>query len=474
MQADAVNLSLFIIQEYFMFGSIRICIFCLFISFVFSGVGLAFQPPDDAGQPKTMLGSQYLTFQPTDASLDADDSGISHKNPTGVITLDQTLSLGLLQNSELASFSWEVRAAEARIIQEGLLSNPELETSVENFGGDNDLDGFDGAETTVQISQLIELGGKCAKRKQVAELEKDMAGWEYESKRLDVFADISKSFWDVVSAQEKYAIAVEIAAVADESYFLAAERVKAGKAPPLEEIQSHVTVSTTRIEVEQAKRTLETARKNLAATWGSTDPAFEKATADIGALSPLPPLETLKTHVSNNPDLTRWDSELKKSRVQVNLADAERFPDLTVGAGPRYYNETDDTAFVMNITVPIPIFNRNQGATQEARFNLAKARESRKTALLKTQKDLEQAYQNSSFSYLTADSLVKIAIPAAQTAYSAALEGYREGKIGYLAVLETQRTFFEVKHQYMSAIADYHKSKTDIERLIGQSIVVSK
>jgi outer membrane protein, heavy metal efflux system len=457
-----------------MFRSIRQFIFSVFISFVCAGVGLSFQSPDDSGRPKTMLGSQYMTFQPTDAALDADDSGISHKNPTGVITLDQVLSLGLLQNSELASSSWEVRAAEARLVQEGLLPNPEIETSVENFGGDNDLDGFDGAETTVQISQLIELGGKRAKRKQVASLDKDIAGWEYESKRLDVFADISKSFWDVVSAQEKYAIAVEISAIADESYFLASERVKAGKAPPLEEIQASVTAATARIEVEQAKRALETARKNLAATWGSTDPAFEKATADIGAILPLPPLETLKSRMSNNPDLTRWDTEMEKSRAQVNLADAESIPDLTVGAGPRYFNETDDTAFVMNASIPIPLFNRNQGVTQEARFNLAKARESRKTALLKTQKDLEQAYQDSSSSYLTADSLMKMAIPASQTAYSAALEGYREGKISYLAVLETQRTFFEVKHQYISAIVDYHKSKTDIDRLIGQSIVVSK
>jgi outer membrane protein, heavy metal efflux system len=474
MQADAVNSSLFITQEYFMFGSIRIFIFCILISSVFSGVGLSFQPPDDAGQPKTMLGSQYLTFQPTDAVLDADDSGISHKNPTGVITLDQVLSLGLLQNSELASFSWAVRAAEARLVQEGLLPNPEIETSVENFGGDHDLKGFDGAETTVQINQMIELGGKRAKRKQVASLDKDIASWEYESKRIEVFADIFKSFWDVVSAQEKYAIAIEIATIADESYFFAAERVKAGKAPPLEEIQSQVTVSTTRIEVEQTKRALETARKNLAATWGSAEPIFEKATADIGALSPLPPLETLEAHVSKNPDLARWDKEMEKSRAQVNLADAERIPDLTVGAGPRYYNETDDTAFVMNVSVPIPIFNRNQGAAQEARFNLAKARESRKAVLLKTQQDLEKAYQDSSSSYLTADSLMKIAIPAAQTAYSAALEGYREGKIGYFAVLETQRTFFEVKHQYISAIIDYHKSKTDIERIVGQSLADNK
>jgi cobalt-zinc-cadmium efflux system outer membrane protein len=90
--------------------------------------------------------------------------------------------------------------------------------------------------------------------------------------------------------------------------------------------------------------------------------------------------------------------------------------------------------------------------------------------MLKAQNDLEQAYQDLSSSYLTADSLMRIAIPAAQTAFSAALEGYREGKIGYLAVLETQRTFFEVKRQYITTIVNYHKSKADIDRLIGSEI----
>jgi outer membrane protein, heavy metal efflux system len=289
-----------------------------------------------------------------------------------------------------------------------------------------------------------------------------------------VYTDISKSFWDVMAAQEQYAISEEIAAVADTAYNLVAERVKAGKAPPLEEIHSRVTTTTTRIEFEQAKRVLETARKKLAATWGSPQPIFEKVTADTVTLSPPPSLENLEGYLSKNPDLERWETEMEKSRAQIMLADANSIPDLKVGAGPRYFNESDDVAFVMNVAIPIPVFNRNQGGTKEAMFNLAKVRESRKAAILKAQKDLDQAYQGLSSSYLTADSLMKIAIPAAQSAYSGSLEGYREGKIGYLAVLETQRTFFEIKHQYISAIADYHKSKADIERLVGQTLADKK
>ncbi len=452
-----------------MIGSIRLSVGCAMILLFFSGTGFPSESSETPGELGTEHGSRYSTLQSTDPASVTDHPGKSNGNPTGAITLKQALALGLLQNPELAASFWEVRAAEARLIQEGLLPNPEIESSLENFGGSKDLSGFDGAETTIQIKQKIELGGKREKREQVAALGKDIAQWDYESKRLDVVADISKSFWDVLAAQEKYAIAGEIKAVTEDAYNLVAERVKAGKAPPLEEIQSKVTVTKIRIEFEQTKRALETARKKLAATWGSPRPVFEKVIADIDPLVPPPSLENSEVYLSQNPDLAKWDTEMEKNRALVKLADADSIPDLTAGVGPRYYSESKEVAFVMNLSVPIPLFNRNQGGIKEASFNLVRARESRKAAVLTAQKNLDQAYQDLSASYLTADSLIKTAIPAAESAFSAALEGYREGKIGYLSVLETQRTFFEVKYQYVTAIVDYHKSKADFERLVGQN-----
>ncbi len=425
-----------------MFGSIRIFILCVCISL----------------------------FQPMTVASVENYSDTSNGNPTSAITLKQALALGLLQNPELAASFWEVRAAEARLIQEGLLPNPEIEASMENFGGSKDLSGFDGAETTIQIKQKIELGGKREKREQVAALGKNIAHWDYESKRLDVIADISKSFWDVLAAQEKCTIAGEIKGLTEKAYDLATERVKAGKAPPLEEIQSQVAVTRTRIELEQAKRSLESARKKLAATWGGPQPIFEKVVADIVPLAPPPSLENSEVYLSQNPDSAKWDAEIEKNRALVESADAAGVPDLTVGAGPRFDNQSNSSAFVMSLSVPVPLFNRNQGGIREAEFNLAQARANKKTAILTTQKNLDRAYQDLSASYLTADALSKVGIPAAESAFSAALEGYREGKLGYLSVLETQRTFFEVKYQYVTALVDYHKSKADYERLIGQGM----
>ncbi len=442
----------------------------IYILFLLSFFGIGFSFSEISGPAKIPLGGQYGSFQSSDVVSGKNDKESMVKNLTGAISFDQALGLGLAQNPKLAAAACELRASQARRIQEGLFPNPEIEASVENFGGDKDIKGFDGAETTFLITQSIELAGKRAQKKQVLELENELSRWDYESKRLDVLTDISKSFWDVVAAQKQVEIAGELSVMAEEMHRLAAERVKAGKASPIEEIQSSAMAATAHIEFENAKRTLETARKKLASTWGSAQPVFDKAVADLDRRESPPPFENLKSCLSQNPDLARWDTEIKKARVCINLADAGRIPDLTLGAGPRYDNETDDTAFVFNISVPIPIFNRNQGAGQEARFELASAQENRKSAQLKTEIDLAQAHQKLVSSYITAESLLKTAIPAAESVFSATMEGYRAGKINYLAVLEARRTYVELKRQYIATALDYHQSKTDIERLISCSI----
>ena len=174
--------------------------------------------------------------------------------------------------------------------------------------------------------------------------------------------------------------------------------------------------------------------------------------------------------ISQNPDIARWDTEIAKGRAAIKLKDANAIPDVTIGAGPRYFNETNNNAFVMGISVPIPLFNRNQGERLEARYNLSKAEEQRKATQIKVLMDLAQAYQELSSAYLSAAALKETALPGAQSAFNAAQEGYREGKFSYLQVIDAQRTLFEIKRQYVTALADYHKAKATIERLIGDHI----
>src|SRR5262245_60728610 len=112
------------------------------------------------------------------------------EEPRGVIRLQQVLTLTLLRNPELAAFSFDMRAAEARALQAGIWPNPQLGVEVENVAGTGSTTkGVRAAETTLQLSQLIELGGKRAKRMRLAGLERELTSWDYEVKRLDVLTE---------------------------------------------------------------------------------------------------------------------------------------------------------------------------------------------------------------------------------------------------------------------------------------------
>ena len=388
--------------------------------------------------------------------------------PTGDIALRDALSLALQYNPELAAFSIEVRVAEARTLQAGLRPNPEVDIAVEHFAGSGTLRGFDGAETTIQIGQLIELGGKRWKRARVASLERDLAGWDYEAKRADVLTETSKSFVDVLAGQERLTLTRELLRLAEQTFDTVSARVKAGKVSPVEETKAGVALSNSRIEHARAQRSLEAARKKLVAAWGSGVPAFERAVGPLDRVSPIPPADRLTQEIRGNPDIARWATEKEQRRIAAALQDAIRIPDLTLAAGVRDYRESGDSAFVAGASVPLPLFNRNQGGILESRRRLAKAERESAAAETRVRAALAETYQALSTAVSEIDALKTTVIPGAQSAFDAASEGYRQGKFGYLDVLDAQRTLFEARGQYVSALATYHKAVADLDRAIGK------
>src|SRR4029434_6083519 len=131
-------------------------------------------PPDiQAVRPEPRpLGKDTPSYRPPLQPPDAVPSAQAVANPTGVLTLAQAQALALLQHPKLAAFGWEVRAGEARTLQASLPPNPEWGVEVENFAGSGALRGFQSAEITIFLSQLIELAGKRPKRTRVAGMER--------------------------------------------------------------------------------------------------------------------------------------------------------------------------------------------------------------------------------------------------------------------------------------------------------------
>ncbi len=452
----------------------RIRFLSFLIMFFMLGVSGCMEQSNEVALPQPRsLGQEFSTFQPPAKPMKTTEAP-GFAEPTGVITLRKALALALMHNPELKAFSWDVRISEARQLQASLWPNPELEVEVEEVGGPGKRSGFDAAETTIQLSQLIELGDKAKKRTKLASLEKELTGLDYEAKRLDVFIDVTKAFIEVLAAQQRFKLTEELLQLSEELVDTVTKRVDAGKDSPLEKTKVAITYSNVKIQHRQAMGNLEFTRKQLASTWAGQKTEFESVAGELESLTPLPPIDQLINLISQNPDIARWALEIDKNKAFLELEKAKAISDITLSGGMQRFNETDDNAIIFGISIPLPISDRNQGGKLEAAYTLARAREERRAAQTRIQMELVKAYQELSNSYIEATELNKNVLQGAESVFQASKTGYSQGKLDYLHVLDAQRTLFEAKARYIGALSDYHKARADVELLIGQKIDMVK
>jgi cobalt-zinc-cadmium efflux system outer membrane protein len=447
------------------------CIRYLLLAMLFAlGVSGCTEQSGDVTLPQqSSLGGGFSTFQPPAKPVENQDVP-EISEPIGHITLRQALALALLHNPELKVFSWDVRVSEARQLQASLWPNPKLGVQVEEVGGAGPRTDFDAAETTIQLSQLIELGDKRSKRTKLASMEQELAGWDYEAKRLDVFTKVAKAFTEVLAGQQGLELTQELLQVSEELVDTVTKRVDAGKDSPLEKTKAIVALSNIKIQRQKAIRNLEFARKQLVATWAGKNPRFMSAEGRLDSLSPIPSIDKLTSLIEQNPDIARWLLEIDKDKAALELEKAKAISDITVIGGVQRFNETDDSTIKFGISIPLPISDKNQAGKLQARYELAKAREEQRAAYTRVQMKLARAYQALSSAYTEATELEKNVLQGAKGVFEASRTGYEQGKLDYLNVLDAQRTLFEAKVRYIDALASYHAAKADVERLIGRSI----
>jgi cobalt-zinc-cadmium efflux system outer membrane protein len=418
---------------------------------------------------KRSLGQEIRTYQSPKMPIEAPEV-FEISEPTGDINLRQALALALMYNPELRAFSWDVRVSEAKQLKASLWPNPTLEVEVEEAGGAGERSDFDGAETSIGLSQLIELGDKRNKRTKLALLERELAGWDYEAKRLDVFTEVTKAFSKVLAAQQRLGLTKELLQVSKELVDTVGNRVDAGKDSPLEKTKAVVAFSDIKIQHQQAIENLHFTRKQLVATWAGEEVKFENVTGKLDSLTPVPSVDELKDMIEDNPDIARWAMEINKNKAALELEKAKSVSDITLSGGLQRFQETDDNAIMFGISIPLPISDKNQAGKLQAKYELVKAREEQRAAYTKVQVELDKAYQALSSAYIEATELEKNVLPGAEGVFEASKTGYTRGKLDYLNVLDAQRTLFEAKARYIDALASYHDSKADIERLIGKKL----
>lgn len=359
-------------------------------------------------------------------------------------------------------------------MQAKLRPNPEASLSVENFGGIGGRGEYRGGrstESTLGLSQRIELGGKRSARVEFASRNGDMATLDYEAARLDLARDVVTALAEAVAAVRNVNVEQERLQLATETVRISRGRVEAGREPLLQSRRAEVTRATTEIAVERARREADVALRNLALLIGS--PAVELAPRqpwfdNIGPAPRLPLPADPFARMLANPDLAKLNVAVTQQRANVALQRANAVPDVTLTGSIRRFEASRETAFVASVSIPLPVSDRNQGGIARAQAELLRAEVEAERGRLTLAASLTTAERRTELAWRTAQRLRREALPAAEQAARLASSGFAEGKFTFLEVLDAQRSLSDTRAQLNEVLRDYHARRAEVERFRGQ------
>ena len=383
------------------------------------------------------------------------------------LTFPDALSKALLQNPRLESFAWQIRVREAERLQAALPPNPVLQAEMENFAGNGPFEGYDARETTVRLSQKVLLGFDRLKRKQVAALNKKLAGWDYEARRLDVLTNVTRAYVSALEAQRQWQLHQELVDIAENLLETITAQVKAGKISKLAQTRAQVELSRARIDLKNAKNSFDTARNNLVSFWGEQQADFSYLKGQLEANEEVPSYASIRGYIERNPDVARWATEIQQQQAVVSLERAKGIPDIKISGGYKRMEDLNAGAAVVGVSIPLPFFDRNQGNIKAAKYELNRVETQREAAITEVYRALGEAYNSLQAARHEVEQLREEVLPGAETAFEAAQSGYRQGKFDYLQVLDAQRTLFTSRTRYIQALAEYNRAAAEVERLIG-------
>jgi cobalt-zinc-cadmium efflux system outer membrane protein len=398
-------------------------------------------------------------------------TAVSHSQ---TITLGAALHRALAASPRLTAAERDIGIATGQRIQAGKLLNPELSYEQDNSFGSGIYRGTKSAETTLQISQLFELFGKREARIAAGQAGVEVASIERQAVRLQILSETAIAFLSVLGLQRRIQILDDQVAAIDRLSPLLQRRVDAGASSPAETGRAEVASALVKADRERTKAALASARRELAVLMGDAVPKFAAVSGRLDATGRPPTFQAVIAAIDANPQLVKWSAVYAQRNAELLLARLRPYPDVRLAAGWRHFNETNDDAVRLSLSVPIPVFDRNQGNILSAQESLAKTRAEREVNRNTLLIVAGRAYDTLQGSLRELTVLRDLAIPKARAASDAIAEGYGQGRFTLLEVLDAQASLAQANLREQEALQNFHVAVATIEGLVGNPFVLAR
>jgi cobalt-zinc-cadmium efflux system outer membrane protein len=375
--------------------------------------------------------------------------------------LTDLLRLSLERNPALAQAGFAIDAAQGRAIQAGLYPNPTVSLSGDEIGKSG------GVHTLPLVNQEIVTGGKRALSRSVIEREVSIAQLALQKQRYVLFTTVRQGYYEVLTIQRRLEVLDQLVKLATQSHENAQKLFKQQQIAELDVLPFEVELDRLRTEAESARREQAAAWGRLAAGIGVPELSITGLTGSLETALPDYAFDSARTAMLEvHPEVRSAEVGITRAQLAVQREQAQSIPNVTVGAGYTSNFNDRESQGTYQVSLPLPIWNRNQGNIRAAQAELGRAVQE----VTRVQNDLTgrlwTAYGQYAAARQRAERYRTSILPNATRAYRLSQDAFRGGQFEYLRVLQAQRSAAEANLEYIRALGEAWRAASEIAGLL--------
>lgn len=380
------------------------------------------------------------------------------------LSLADLIRLSLEQNPNLRQAGFAVDAAQGQAVQAGLYPNPAVTTILDEL---DDRTGPGGVNTLPLVTQEIVTAGKLRLSRSVAQREVDQAVLALLNRRYSLFTTVRQGYFEVLTAQRRVEILAELVKLAKQSLESTRKLFDAKQIARLDLLPFQVELNRFEAELGAARREQTAAWRKLTASMGVPNLPPTPLTGSLEAAIPGYEFDRARVYMLDvHPETQSAQIGVTRAQLALRRAQVEPIPNVTVGAGYVRQNQNRSDDWTIQVGVPIPVFNRNQGNIRTAQAELGLAVEE----VRRVQNDLINRLATAFGQYAAARERTEryrtAILPDAREAYRLSLEAFKGGQFEFLRVLQAQRTAAEANLEYVRALSEQWRAASEIAGLL--------
>lgn len=390
--------------------------------------------------------------------------GVAAQTPRTTVSLDDAVQLALQRNATLRAKEVELQATRANEITAGLRPNPTASYLVEQIFANGT------PQHTATLGQTIETGGKRRRRIESARAATRVTAFELADVQRQTVFQVKKSFTDILVAQATLTLAMENLKTIDELEKLQRLRAERGDISELELARIQVQRFAFERDAADARQATRAAAIILRATVGPEALAEDFTVAgDLDFTEVVLDRTTLfRLTLDNRPDIRAAQATQDKARADVNLARANAWWDVTPQI--EYQRIGPDNTLGVGVSLPIRIFDRNQGEIERTRAEVLRSRALREAIAIQALSEVETAIAAAQSEREKVLRLRDLYLPKARQARDTVEYAYRRGGLSLLDFLDAERAFRETALEQIKSLGNYRTALDQLEAAVGGAL----